>query len=484
MAGRERTLYRLAVMAMLAMCAVSMAFLRVWSEKGLALNYLDTFYLLSAMVASVVLFIRCTGGKLTMTKAERLFSTGVALIFLSLFASVVCSHFLAMGSSRMLRVLCVTVGTVNSIGINMLFFLYQKETLPDCRVQRVTEKLLWGISIVYCLLLVVNLFSGHLLPFDKRDMRDFPREMAGIAASVVGYVGYLACVLSAKVPLKKRLILASYAAMPLVWIGMRLVDFFLGFTLSKLVTYHAFYVVSAYIVYFNVILEEREELERRRLREIELERTLAEREREQTQLHTELMLSQIEPHFLFNSLSSISSLCRMEKAMGAKTALDHFSDYLRHNLDSVGRESMIPFAKEMEHVKTYLWLEQMRMGADLRIEYDISYAGFSIPSLVVQPLVENAVTHGIFPKRGGGTVRIRSERVENGAAVVVEDDGVGFDPETVRSTERSHIGIENVRMRLDALCGGKLNIASVPGQGTTATIVIERSDKNENSDRG
>ncbi len=185
---------------------------------------------------------------------------------------------------------------------------------------------------------------------------------------------------------------------------------------------------------------------------------------------TQLMLSQIRPHFLYNSLTSISDLC--EGNPEAQKALLAFSEYLRANMDSLSQNSPIPFEEELRHTRHYLWLEKLRFEERLNIEYDIAGTDCMLPPLTLQPIVENAVFHGIMAREAGGTVTIRAVSAGGVFCVSVADDGVGFDPSRPPSDGRPHLGIANVRFRLAALCGGALSIHSRPGGGTVAVIEI------------
>ena len=193
-------------------------------------------------------------------------------------------------------------------------------------------------------------------------------------------------------------------------------------------------------------------------------------EKELEESRIAITLSQIQPHFLYNSLSSISALCR--DAPEAQAALSDFADYLRGNMDSLASREQIPFAQELRHIETYLRLEKLRFGELLRVEYDIQASDFLLPPLTVQPIVENAVKHGACQKREGGTVILRTRREGSVVTITVEDDGVGFDTERPPRDGRSHVGIQNVRSRLRQMAGGELEIRSVPGAGTTAVITL------------
>ena len=187
-----------------------------------------------------------------------------------------------------------------------------------------------------------------------------------------------------------------------------------------------------------------------------------------------IMLSQIQPHFLYNSLTSISYLCGKDPA-AAKHAINDFADYLRGNMDSLKQKTPVPFEMELKHVQIYLSLEKMRFEEELQIEYDIKVKEFRIPSLTMQPLVENAVKHGVGKSPDGGKVVISTREKENCYEVIVEDNGVGFDVNKIQEDGKTHIGIANVRSRLWEMSRATLDIVSAAGKGTTATITIPKN---------
>ncbi len=203
----------------------------------------------------------------------------------------------------------------------------------------------------------------------------------------------------------------------------------------------------------------------------ELGQRVFEQERELSESRTAITLSQIKPHFLYNSLTAIEELCYVD-AQKAKTAVNDFAHYLRGNLDSLTGKKMISIKSELDHVKKYLSLEKVRIGERLTVVFNIEANQFLIPPLTVQPIAENAVRHGIAKKEAGGTVTIRTFQSETDYIITVEDDGVGFDTVEPKNDGQAHIGIQNVRERLKMLCGGTLEVESVPGSGTKAVITI------------
>ena len=200
---------------------------------------------------------------------------------------------------------------------------------------------------------------------------------------------------------------------------------------------------------------------------------IAELENELLQSQIAIMLSQIQPHFLYNSLVAIKELCHIDPN-SAGEAVDEFSHYLRSNLDSLSVKMPIPFERELRHVQTYLSLEKRRFGDKLNFVFDIRAFDFFIPALTLQPIVENAVRHGVTKRDEGGTVTVRAEESEAETILTVIDDGVGFDIGLAHKNEHLRVGIANVRSRLGSMCAGSLLIESEPGVGATAVITIPK----------
>ena len=189
---------------------------------------------------------------------------------------------------------------------------------------------------------------------------------------------------------------------------------------------------------------------------------------------TAVMFSQIQPHFLYNSLGAIRELCRQDPE-DARIALSTFITYLRGNMDSIQKEHTVHFSKELNHISAYLELEKLRFGEDLNVVYDVQETDFFIPSLTIQPLVENAVKHGVCGREDGGTVILHTHREGDTIIVKIQDDGVGFEMDELEKPE--HVGLNNVRNRLNYIVNGTLDIESIINVGTTVTITIhDRKD--------
>jgi sensor histidine kinase YesM len=180
-----------------------------------------------------------------------------------------------------------------------------------------------------------------------------------------------------------------------------------------------------------------------------------------------LAMSQIRTHFIFNVLNAISSLCKSDPDM-ADVELVRFSRYLRNNIDIMQEDHPIPFEKALDHMHNYVDLEQLRFGEKIILDENYEYVDFSIPSLVMQPLVENAIKHGLLPKPEGGTIRVSTSRHGNNVLIEIADDGIGFD--THKKIPQTSVGLSNVRFRVERMMNGRIQVESKPGKGTLVRL--------------
>lgn len=207
----------------------------------------------------------------------------------------------------------------------------------------------------------------------------------------------------------------------------------------------------------------------RKAKEIEAEQKLIRAQLQENRIA--IMISQIQPHFIYNTLGTIQQLCKEDPEQAARL-IQNFSIYLRGNFSELDNTVPIRFAKELEHVRCYTEIELIRFP-DMTVRYDIQTEEFLLPALTVQPMVENAIKHGLMGLEEGGTVTISAYEKQNEYCVCVSDDGVGFDVSGLTDTKKP-IGIRNVRERLQAMCGGSLTIESQPGTGTRVLIRIPK----------
>jgi len=200
------------------------------------------------------------------------------------------------------------------------------------------------------------------------------------------------------------------------------------------------------------------------------------KELELTENKIAIMLTQIQPHFLYNALSAIAQLCDEDPVKAKKATMD-FSVYLRSNMESLNNKGLISVEKEISHVKGYLDLEKEIYRDALEVIYNIEAGGFMLPPLSIQPIAENAVKHGIGKKEGGGTVILSVSETDAEFLITVFDNGAGFDAAKLHHDRLNHIGIENVKRRLKDQCGGTLEISW--DKGTTAVIKIPKMENKE-----
>lgn len=247
-----------------------------------------------------------------------------------------------------------------------------------------------------------------------------------------------------------------YAILPLISLPLAIFISQVYLYLATFISLIVFYMTINVIEHFNLIEQENQNIKNNMIL---------------SKAQTDIMMSQIQPHFLFNALASISALCYFD-AETAQKATNKFADYLRMNLNSIRNTENVLFSKELEHVQTYLWLEQIRFSERLKVEYDIMETEFFIPPLCIQPIVENAVKHGICAKPEGGTVVISTSKAESEYLITIKDDGVGFDLNDLDYLKKTHKGLNNCEDRIKNLCNGYFEITSKPQKGTTVVVHI------------
>ena len=204
-----------------------------------------------------------------------------------------------------------------------------------------------------------------------------------------------------------------------------------------------------------------------------IEHRLEEQEKLLMRARIDALSHQINPHFLFNTLASISSLVRT-KPETARMLILKLSNMLRRRLRQ--QDHFIPLREELASVDEYLDIEVIRFGAQLQVEKDISpdTLDLPVPSMILQPLVENSIKHGIAPKVGGGRIILRARREGAFAVIEIDDNGLGMSDDRLQSALSGGIGLSNVDERLRVIYGTQctVRLTSQPGRGTVARIEI------------
>ena len=346
-----------------------------------------------------------------------------------------------------LTVVSNTVAVCFSYVTIICFMIYLKETInKKSKLLSAMVGLFSALGIIASVFLVGNVFHGYAFYVNEFGhyvrVDDVTMSIIYLHFPVLSLIAIVFALMLTRT--SDKMIKRSFLIYIIFPIAGVLLDYFIhGLSLTYIGL-----VLSVLIIYANIYLQKQKMIERQK---------------------NALMLSQINPHFVYNTLSTIASMCDISPKQAKYLTLD-FSQYLRRNIDSLMSDELIPFEREMEHVACYLKIEKARFRESLNIIYSIKCSDFRIPPLTVQPLVENAIKHGITKKAGGGTLRIISCEEDSRYIVEIIDDGVGFDTENARL----HVGLQNVRSRLVEACRGELSIKSTIGVGTRVTITIPK----------
>lgn len=199
------------------------------------------------------------------------------------------------------------------------------------------------------------------------------------------------------------------------------------------------------------------------------------------QQRNKLLVAQIQPHFIFNSLVTIQSLCYTDGEAAAEY-IDVFGDYLRANIDSLSSDELISFESELDHINHYVTLEKASTDVDFTIIYELHIRKFNIPPLTIQPIVENAIKHGALTRRdGSGIVKIKTEEQDGSIIITVTDNGAGKNAAlTEKQKQHRSVGIENARQRLELQCSGTLEV-EISDSGARSVIIIPKNTETEDS---
>ncbi len=404
---------------------------------------LDAF----ALVVVLIIFAACFRELITNKRASKHFFFLLLFVTLALCADIV--SWLGEGNPTLSPV-TVLSNTVASCAYRLAiicFMGYLKDSLyKSSRASAIilnVFRILCALSIAFA---IGNAFMGYAYFVDAHGHYVHSENIAArILYVLFPILSFFAIVLMSVFATRSakttRLAFILYTLFPVAGIVLDCVFHEFSFTYIGL-------TVSTLIIYTSIYLQKQKLIDAQK---------------------NALMLSQINPHFVYNALSTIASMCDSSPTQAKYLTID-FSKYLRQNINSLTSEALIPFEREMEHVACYLKIEKARFREHLNVIYSIQCKDFTLPPLTVQPIVENAVKHGITKKESGGTVKICT--YEEGSSYIIEiiDDGAGFDSE---STE-PHVGLQNVRNRVAAMCKGELTVKSTVGIGTRVTIEIPK----------
>ena len=200
---------------------------------------------------------------------------------------------------------------------------------------------------------------------------------------------------------------------------------------------------------------------------------LIEKEKINEEFRNLMLWTQIQPHFIYNNLNVIQYLCEKDPSLAAE-AVAHLSAFLRSYIDAYDLDVCIPIDEELEIINHYLFMQKLRYGERLKVDFNVEKEGFDVPPLSIECLVENAVRHGVAHKEEGGDVSIHIYDSEDEFLVEVEDNGVGFDSSEIKTDGKNHVGLKNTDSRLRYMIGGSLEVISQVGEGCKAIVHVPK----------
>lgn len=355
---------------------------------------------------------------------------------------------------------------VNTIlkGISAMAYLFFSFVLVKDLFSGKTEKAANAVTLLYgvftCLLIVASLFS-----------KIYFYDIIGvwtIGAAIAAVIFIVLALLSATKATGKQKLRYIFISFGLILFLVDVAATYFGWWqtgFASKIYFLAGFVISV-CTFLNIVPKNIKAA--KKAEQLEKEKITLDAELAKSRIST--MMSQIHPHFIYNTLGSIEQLCELDPPKAAKLVND-FSKYLRGNFGEIDNPKLIRVSKELEHTEYYIGIEKVRFP-DIEFITEMTCCDFSIPALTIQPIVENAVKHGILKREAGGTVKVKIYESDSSYFVSVKDNGVGFN---VTELEReNHIGLRNIKSRLEAMCDGILHIESIVGVGSKITVEIPK----------
>lgn len=332
----------------------------------------------------------------------------------------------------------------------LLLFLYMLSCVEfENKTKKILQIINYSTFAVFVVLDIINVFTGiFFTSVDGEYTRASTMILSQMYQFIIFAIVLVVAFTNKSLVLREKIAFACYCLLPGAAIIFQ--NIFKGYAIA-----YASIIIAIEILFFFINVQKNIQI--------------AQEQEKNKDAQVRLMMSQIQPHFIYNSLSSISTLICINPVQ-AQEALDDFTEYLRHNLSSLTEVRLIPFEDELNHVQTYVALEKVRFKERISIIYDIKVRDFYVPPLSIQPIVENAIKHGILKKLEGGTVIFKTYETEKAYVVEVIDDGIGFIMSDIKFEDNIHFGISNIKYRLKTMCNGSLNIISSPNNGARAII--------------
>jgi len=332
-----------------------------------------------------------------------------------------------------------------------MFFLLHRcgESIKNSRLFRAVMTL-WGI---FCFTLAVSPFS-NIFYYATPDNQYFRGPCYALLLVPLAVIMILN--IQSLIKRRKKLSKRLFAALLVYLLTMVIATIIYMFASVEMLA--LFGIVLCALTMFVVIISDNVEHYMQQQREISKQRA-------------SLMVLQMRPHFIYNSMLGIYYLCDQNPEKAKQVTLD-FTTYLRKNFTAIASEDTIPFPDELEHTRAYLAVEQAQLEDVLFVTFDTPHTMFRLPPLTLQPIVENAVKDGMRSSSDPIHISVLTRQTDTSSVIIVEDDGPGYDPV---DDHQPHIALDNIRQRLELMCNGKLSITARKGGGTSVKVTIPAS---------
>ncbi len=354
--------------------------------------------------------------------------------------------------------------------------LFEQQQSEDPGSGGLRVRLVPVIGILAMVLVIVSQFIHLYYYIDVKNI--YHRQPAHFFAMVLPMTGGLldlTLLIQYRKNISREMLAAliSYLVLPLAASFVQIFFYGISYTNIAIGISVILMFLETMIVQNRRMLEQEKIMAEQKQRITQQKLELTEQEKQLTQRRVAAMMSQMRSHFIFNVLATISGYCKIDPEK-ADQALIQFARYLRRNIRFLEEEGTVSFTTEVEQLDDYVALQQMRFPDRVRYEKDLKEKEFRIPPLTIQPLVENAIKHGIVEADRSGTVRLTVSRDKDGIRIEVTDNGAGFEQKELEKKES--VGIRNVRYRLEKMINATMKIDSQPGHGTRVVIQIPQSN--------
>ena len=424
------------------------------SIPSIHLPYINIVLDAFALIVALVILCSCFGELSSKKKRSLHFTLLAVAVIVALAADIVSWLVEGHPSFKLLIIASNTIASCAGQFAIICFMGYLKDNLYESsRAAAVTLKIFRIFCRLSILFSIGNAFFGYTFYVNELGHYEHTKDLSmGILYLLFPIMSFFVLVLMAVFARSStktsRVAFLVYTLFPAAGI-------IIDYTVHGLSLTYVGLTVSTLVIYTSIYLKKEKLIESQQ---------------------NALMISQINPHFIYNTLSTIASMCDIAPTQAKQLTID-FSKYLRQNLNNMSSDILIPFEQELEHIECYLKIEKARFRENLNVIYSIQCKDFLIPPLTIQPLVENAVKHGVTKKANGGTIKISTYEEKKHYIIEIIDDGAGYDTSVPPSDNRAHVGLQNVKSRVMSLCRGDLTVKSTFDVGTRVTIEIPKKKR-------